>query len=151
MRGWTALLFWAAVILGALYLFGGGTRNPGAAPAPLVAGWDDLDECSPLTSFDGHKTLDFDRDHNVDLTEEDTPDDEKSKSSERKTFGSWSYDKEHKRFTVIVKDTSTNYTLMRPEGSDVCILAVGDLRSVNITESWFGTVYVKSSADRDRF
>ena len=56
-------------------------------------------------------------------------------------------DKEHKRFTVIVKDTSTNYTLMRPEGSDVCILAVGDLRSVNITESWFGTVYVKSSAE----
>ena len=80
------MLFWGAVIVGALYLFSGGTRNPGAAPAPLVAGWDDLDECSPMTSFDGHKTLDFDRDHNVDLTEEDTPDDEKSKKSERKTF-----------------------------------------------------------------
>jgi hypothetical protein len=151
MRGWTALLFWGAVIVGALYLFSGGTRNPGAAPPPLVEGWDDLDECSPMTSFDGHKMLDFDRDHKVDLTEEDTPDDENSKKSERKTFGTWSYDEEHKRFTVIINDRWTNYTLMRPQGSDVCILAVGDLRSVNITESWFGTVYVESVDDRDRF
>jgi hypothetical protein len=143
MRSWTALLFWGAVIVGALYLFSGGTRNP-------VEGWDDLDECSPMTSFDGHKMLDFDRDHKVDLTEEDTPD-ENSKKSERKTFGTWSYDEEHKRFTVIINDRWTNYTLMRPESSDVCILAVGDLRSVNITESWFGTVYVESLDDRDRF
>jgi hypothetical protein len=54
-----------------------------------------------MTSFDGHKTLDFDRDHNVDLTEQDTPDDEKSKKSERKSFGSWSYDEEHKRFSRL--------------------------------------------------
>jgi hypothetical protein len=114
MKGWTPVLFWGAVIVGAFYLFSGGTRNPGpprsqvAAPPSRVVGWDDLDECSPMTSFDGHKTLDFDRDHNVDLTEEDTPDDEKSKKSERKTFGTWSCDEEHKRFTVIINDRWTN-------------------------------------------
>jgi hypothetical protein len=151
MKGWTAALFWGAVIVGALYLFSGGTRNPGAAPPSLVAGWDDLDECSPMTSFDGRKALDFDRDHKVDLTEEDNPDDGKSTKFERKTSGTWSYDEEHRRFTIIMNDRWTDYTLMRPEGSDVCILAVGDLRSVNITESWFGTVYVESLDDRDRF
>jgi hypothetical protein len=45
--------------------------------------------------------LDFDRDHKVDLTEEETPD-ENSKKSERKTFGTWSYDQEHKQFAVII-------------------------------------------------
>jgi hypothetical protein len=99
-----------------------------------------------MTSFDGHKTLDFDSDHKVDLTEEDNSDDGKFTKSERKTSGTWSYDEEHKRFTVIINDRSTDYTLMRPEGSDVCILAVGDLRSVNVTESWFGTDYIESTA-----
>jgi hypothetical protein len=146
MKGWTAVLFWGAVIVGALYLFSGGTQNPASAPSSLIPGWDDLDECSPMTSFDGYKSLDFDSDHNVDLTEEDNPDDGKFTKSERKTSGTWSYHDEHKRFTVIINDRSTDYTLMRPEGSDVCILAVGDLRSVNITESWFGTVYIESTA-----
>ena len=44
----------------------------------MVAGWDDIEECGSLTSFDGTKTIDLERDHKVDLTEKSTDDAGKS-------------------------------------------------------------------------
>jgi hypothetical protein len=103
-----------------------------------------------MISLDGLKTLDFDENHKVSLIEEDKSEDDKSKAQDRNTFGTWSYDEHHERFTIIINERWTDYKLVRPEGSNICILAAGDVRSANLAESWFGTVDAEPPDDRDR-
>jgi hypothetical protein len=132
----------AAVILGVYYILS--TENARRLARPTVVGWDDLEECGSLTSFDGTKTIDFERDNKVTLTENSSEEDDesegKSDESARKTSGTWSFDEEKERYTVNLKETLLDYMLVKPEDSNVCIFAPGDVDAVNLRESWFGRI-----------
>ena len=132
----------AAVILGVYYILS--TENARRSARPLVAGWDDIEECGSLTSFDGTKTIDLDRAHKVVLTEKTPDSDDKS---ERKSIGTWSFDAEKEHYTVSFADTSLDYKLVKPEESSVCIFAPGDVGAVNLRESWFGQIEEKEEEE----
>ena len=125
----------AAALLGVYHLLS--AENARRLSQPAVAGWEDLDECGSLKSFDGTKTLDFERSHKASLTEKSANDADKP---ERKIDGTWSFDAEKERYTVSIGDTSADYELVKPEDSSVCILAPGDVGAVNLRESWFGKI-----------
>ena len=139
------LVLMAALILGVYYILS--LENARRASRPVVAGWDDIEECGSLTSFDGSKTIDFERDHTVTLTEKSPDGDDKS---ERKSSGTWSFDEEEERYTVSLADKSLEYTLVKPEESSVCIFTPGDdVSAVNLRESWFGTTEGKDEEKED--
>jgi hypothetical protein len=110
-------------------------------PLPAIAGFDDIDECGSVTSFDGSKTLDFERDHKVTLTVGALG---TANKPEQTINGTWSFNEEQMRYTTIFREGWTDYTLVKPEGSDVCILARGDIGAVNMRESWFGHIETES-------
>src|SRR5437879_11500874 len=89
------LVLAAALILGVYYILS--AENAHRLSRPAVAGWDDIDECGSLTSFDGTRTLDFDRGHKASLTEKASNETDKP---ERKVDGTWSFDSEKQRYTV---------------------------------------------------
>jgi hypothetical protein len=133
----TVLLFvvMAAVVFGVYYVLS--TENARRESRPEVAGWDDIEECGSLSSFDGTKTIDFERTHSVTLTETPPDGDEKS---ERKVTGTWSFDEGKERYTVYLENSAIEYSLTKPEDSSVCIFAPGDVDAVNLRESWFGRI-----------
>jgi hypothetical protein len=135
MKRWSIVVLGAAVILGTYYILS--AENAHRAARPEVAGWDDIDECGSLKSFDGKKTLDFERSHKVSLTEKSSDDGDKQ---ERKVHGTWAFDEEKERYTVSFADSAADYALVKPEDSSVCILAPGDAGAVNLRQSWFGRI-----------
>jgi len=98
----------AAVILGVYHILS--SENARRLSRPVVEGWDEIDECGSLTSFDGTKTIDFERTQKIVLTEKSSNDDD---SSERKVIGTWSFDAEKERYTVSIEGTSLTYQLVR--------------------------------------
>jgi hypothetical protein len=125
----------AAITLGVYYILS--TENARRSSRPAIPGWEDIEECGSLTSFDGTKTIDFEEDLKIVLTEKSPDGDEKS---ERKLTGTWSFDVEKERYTVSLEDVSLDYKLVKPEDSSVCIFAPGDVEAVNLRESWFGRI-----------
>ena len=125
----------AAIIFAVYYILS--TENARRLSRPVIPGLDDIEECGTLTSFDGTKTIYFERDDKLLITEKSPDGDEKS---ERKITGTWSFDEENERYTVRFENTSLDYTLVKPEDSSVCILAPGDISAVNLRESWFGKI-----------
>lgn len=127
------ILLLSAVVLAGYFLFG---RERTSVPPPLlaIAGFDDIDECGSVTSFDGSKTLDFERDHKATLTVRPFG---SANKPEQTIDGTWSFNEEQMRYTTIFRD---GWTVVKPEGSDVCILARGDIGAVNMRESWFGHI-----------
>jgi hypothetical protein len=115
-----------AVIVGAYFLFAREKKNQ----YPAIAGWDEIDECAPFTSFDGSQTLDFERSHKVSV----------AKKPSTKIDGTWSFNEEKKRYTLFFGEASSDYILIKPNNSDLCILAIGDIGSVNMRESWFALI-----------
>ena len=129
------VVFWAALIFGVYFLLSAeGARR---ASQPEVAGWDEIHECGSLTSFDGTRTLDFDRRHTASVTEKSSSEPDKP---ERKIDGTWSFDAETERYTVVLADSSADYVLVKPEDASVCILASGDVGAVNLRDSWFARI-----------
>jgi len=123
-----------AFILGVYYILS--AENAHRLSRPAVAGWDDIDECGSLRSFDGAKTLDFERNHSASLTEKS----DDANKPERKVDGTWSFDEEKERYTVSFGDSPAHYKLVKPEDSSVCILTAGDVSAVNLRDSWFGRI-----------
>ena len=137
------LVLMAALIVGVYYILS--TENARRASRPVVAGWEDIEECGSLTSFDGTKTIDLERDHKVALTEKTADGDDKS---ERKSSGTWSFDEDNERYTVSLADKSLEYTLVKPEESNVCIFTPSDdVDAVNLRESWFGRIEEKKDEE----
>jgi hypothetical protein len=127
------LILFAAVIYGVYRILS--FENARRASRAEIPGWEDIDECGTLRSFDGTKTIDFDRTHSIVLTEKS--DDDKS---EHKVTGTWSFDEEKERYAVSFENTSIDYQLIKPEDSSVCILTTNDPDAVNLRESWFGRI-----------
>lgn len=135
----------AAVIFGVYHILS--KENAHRQSRPEIPGLDDISECGTLTSFDGTKTIDFDRDHKIGLTEKSPDGDEKS---ERKSTGTWSFDEENERYTVSLQNASVSYQLVKPEDASVCILAPGDdVEAVNLRESWFGKIEEQDDDEDD--
>jgi hypothetical protein len=128
------LVLAAALILGVYYLLS--AENAHRLSRPAVAGWDDIEECGSLTSFDGTKALDFEHNHRASLTEKSDDADK----PERKVDGTWSFDPKKELYSVSFGDSPAHYKLVKPEDSSVCILAPGDVSAVNLRESWFGRI-----------
>ena len=99
----------AAVLLGVYHILS--TENARRSSRPEVSGWDDIDECGSLTSFDGTKTLDFERDYKTTLTEKSSNGDDKP---ERKSTGTWAFDAEKERYTVSFEGSTVDYNLVKP-------------------------------------
>jgi hypothetical protein len=132
MKRWSLIvLFWAALILGVYYLMSAENARRLSKPE----GWDDIHDCGSLTSFDGTKTLDFQRSQKARLTER-SPDD--ADKSGRKVDGTWSFDGDEQRYTVSFGNSSTQYALVKPEDASLCVLVPGDIGAANLRESWFG-------------
>ena len=125
----------AALIFGVYYILS--KENARRQSLPEVPGWDEIDECGTLRSFDGTKTLDSDRDHKLVLTQKSPDGNDKS---ERKSVGTWSFDEEDENYTVALENSSVVYQLIKPEDASVCVLAPGDIGAVNLRESWFGRI-----------
>jgi hypothetical protein len=125
----------AAALLGLYYLLS--AENARRQSQPEIAGWDDIDACGSLKSFDGTKTLDFDRSHKVSLIEKSSSDADKA---ERKVDGTWSFDEEKERYVVSLGAGSTEYELIKPEEASVCILTSSDVGAVDLRESWFARI-----------
>ena len=123
----------AAVILGVYHILS--SENARRLSRPVVEGWDEIDECGSLTSFDGTKTIDFERTQKIVLTEKSSNGDD---SSGRKVTGTWSFDEDKERYTVSFEGISLDYQLIKPEDSSVCIFTPGDVGAVNLRASWFG-------------
>jgi hypothetical protein len=134
-RAIVLVIVMAAVMFGVYYILS--AENAHRESRPAVAGWDDIEECGSLTSFDGTKTIDFERTHKVTLTEKTGEGDDESEST---VAGTWSFDEEKERYTVYLKDSALNYQLIKPEDASVCIFAPGDVDAVNLRESWFGRI-----------
>jgi hypothetical protein len=144
MQRWGVVLFLYAALLGSYYFFPPDEKATALQPLLSVAGWDDIRECGSVTSLDGAKTLEFASSHKVGLTETDVQDE---KEPRRTTDGSWSFDEQKKRYTITFGDKWTDYTLITPDGSSVCILARGDIGAVNLRESWFGRIEIEPDDD----
>jgi hypothetical protein len=43
-------------------------------------------------------------------------------------------------YTLFFGEASSDYILIKPNNSDLCILAIGDIGSVNMRESWFALI-----------
>lgn len=128
-------LVFAAVIYGVYRILS--IENARRESRPEVPGWSEIDECGTLTSFDGTKTIDFDRTHKIVLTEKSPDDHDKSG---RTVAGTWSFDEEKERYALSFENTSMDYQLVKPENSSVCILTTGDTDAVNLRKSWFGRI-----------
>jgi hypothetical protein len=100
-----------------------------------IPGWDKLNPCSYLISFDGMRTLTFSARRGVRLSERGNPKDARPVAEKS---GEWSYDQTRDRYSVTLENEATQYTLYAPPNSDVCILTSGTSTAANLQESWFG-------------
>jgi hypothetical protein len=122
-------------------------RSASVGPQPRalgIPGWDRLDPCSFVSSFDELRTLTFSPRQRVTLSERDDP---KAIRPAREKTGEWSYDETRKRYSVIVDNETKQYALLAPPKSDVCILASGSEAAVNLPESWFGKRQIEYEQD----
>jgi hypothetical protein len=142
MRGWPGLMALIALLGGMYVLFSVARHFRVQHLVTAVPGWEKLSECSPVGSFDGSKTLSFSADRTVALL--DMRDRKNRSLAESK--GAWTYDDTRDRYTVSLNNETRQYALINPDGSNVCILADGDVTAVNLQQSWFGTT---SSDDSD--
>ena len=96
---------------------------------PPVAGWEELDACLPMQSLDGGQTLSFSEDHKIQLSGANV--------TGHETEGVWAFDESGKRYLMTLGSEQKSYVLVRPEDSEVCIFARGDVKSSDMSESWY--------------
>jgi hypothetical protein len=99
---------------------------------PVVPGWEELGSCANLVSFKGNVYLTLYEDHAVTINKESTSSDQ--------VVGKWTFEKESKQFAVTVENDTTAYTLVSPEGANICMLIKGTLDSADLKSSWYALV-----------
>ena len=94
-------------------------------------GWETLSSCADLTSFDGLKSLALDDENKATLSVPDAVDQD----------GHWALvDAARKTYRLAFGDDTTTYTVVKPTGTDGCILSPGtDLQHADLSASWFAT------------
>jgi hypothetical protein len=108
----------------------------GTRKQPPVAGWEQLDACSPMQTLDDTRELTFIEDHTIKLEEREA---KTGRALGPSTLaGTWAFEESTHRYFVTLADQQKSYALVQPENSEVCILMNGDLGAANLAESWFG-------------
>jgi hypothetical protein len=115
------------------------SRNSGddrLVQSPAMPGWDELGSCTETISLDEEKTLTLADDGSVTLV-----DYSKATGSSKEApveYGQWRYEPEPKRYAVVIGGLETRYLFLSMD--NVCALIKGDLRTADLTQSWFSTV-----------
>lgn len=104
---------------------------------PTAPGWDDLISCSYSTSLDGTKRLSIFENSHAALFEERGPADRKGDQEGPSIEGTWSFDQISKRYLVVFNGETTPYLLVSPQGGGMCMLIAGDIKSADLSQSWF--------------
>jgi hypothetical protein len=102
-------------------------------------GWDELQSCEPLRSFDGRKSITFYDDGRAEIWENPSQDETKAVGASQ--IGRWGYDETSKRYSIEFEEDGSNYYLYSPNSVSICILAKGPVASINLQESWFSLGY----------
>jgi hypothetical protein len=115
------------------------SRNSGddrRVQSPAMRGWDELGSCTETISLDKAKTLTLADDGSVTLIDySNTTGSSKEAPVE---YGHWRYEPEPKRYAVAIGGLETRYLFLSMD--NVCALIKGDLRTADLTQSWFSTV-----------
>jgi hypothetical protein len=119
-----ALAFWI------LYPRDAEPRPPVEPDAP---GWSELESCAETTSFDGTKRLTLLAKGGASY-EEVKPE---GADQEATKEGKWSLEAAPNRYRIEVGEVERTYLLVKPTGSSGCLLIAGELRSADLTASWF--------------
>ena len=104
--------------------------------------YDYVEECSPFSSVDGTRQLDFDSVTGA-VTLEDNSADLPSAASDTtpgKAVGTFAADEDSEQVSVRIAGATRQYTLVVPTDGGQCILAAGATESADLNRSWFGAV-----------
>jgi hypothetical protein len=110
-------------------------------------GWSRLESCAETASIDGTKRLTLLANGGA-FYEVVKPE---GTGQEAITEGKWSFDAAPGRIRIEVGDVDRSYLVVKPIGLSGCILIAGELRSADLTASWFlfGVEDDDGSFDRD--
>jgi hypothetical protein len=144
------MLFFGAVAIYGIYHFWPTSQSTTRPPTPKIAGLDDLLDCEPFYFFSGDRSLEFSESTKVVTLVENAK--EGSKTPERRALGEWSLDSENqKRYWVSIDGSAARYWLVKPQTSDICILARGEsLNEIDLQQSWFGRNALEADYPDDR-
>jgi hypothetical protein len=93
-----------------------------------------------MASFDGKRHLSLSENHSARLEEPDQADSD----------GSWAFDESTGKYTVTVNGEAITYSAVAPGDGDNCMLIIGDLRTADLSRSWFySRADLDDQTDRD--
>jgi hypothetical protein len=104
--------------------------------------YESIDDCSPFSSVDGSKQLEFDIVAGRVTLSDDAggllaP---TSDAAPLKIVGTFAADKTTQQVIVRVGGETHRYALVVPSDGEQCILAAGASNAANLERSWFGSV-----------
>jgi len=104
--------------------------------------YDYVEECSPFSSVDGSRQLDFDSVTGAVTLEDDSADlpSAASDATPGKAVGTFAADEDTEQVYVRVAGATRQYTLVVPTDGGQCILAAGATEAADLNRSWFGAV-----------
>ena len=137
-RQWGQFLLIGFIALGGIYLFlrPGPSHRVDEVPA-MPAGWEELEACSVLESFDEKKEMTLSDDLTAKVEDMSRRAEGDGPGSKIVTEGAWRYDAGSKRYAITFNGDTTTFTLLARADSTSCILFKGDLRAADVSESWF--------------
>jgi hypothetical protein len=127
------------LVLGVLYLvFGRGSSavTVPPPPQPIISGWNDLAQCTFLTSLDETRELTLTEKQGAEFRE-GAPSQGTEKAEGRFIEGVWNYDAGSKRYLITLDGETTSYALLSRGDPTTCILVKGDLGTADLRASWF--------------
>jgi hypothetical protein len=101
--------------------------------------YDSIDDCSPFSSVDGSRQLEFDvASGRVTLSDDAGGLLAPAGGAPLKSVGTFAADETTQQVFVRVAGAIGRYTLVVPSDSEQCILAAGASDAANLERSWFG-------------
>ena len=132
---WSRLCILLAVCLAVRGIYWIYTRPVSIAKRP-PAGWEELEPCSSLISFNGPTYLTLFEDQHAELLQY-IPAENGKDATGRVTDGRWSYNASSARYSVTIGEDTTAYSLFSPEQLSICIMSKGEIGAADLYESWF--------------
>jgi hypothetical protein len=142
-KEWGSVLLLVCIVAGVGYwIFSAWTNKPGQ-PEPWPPGFEDLIDCSYTSNLDGTKELNLLENNVAVMYDKST----KENGKYRRLKGKWAFDQTTKHYTVTLSDEAAVYSVLEPGGWGSCMFVKGDLRSVDLTTSWFAIPSDRGSDD----
>lgn len=132
---WAAIVV-TCVVVGVAYRMRGPVAVETPEPPIFPVGWVDLAPCAFLATLDGARELTLTEDNLAKLWDL-TPLKDGEDSKNRQIDGTWAYDQASKRYAIALAGQTTTYLLLARGDPVTCILLKGELRSADLSASWF--------------